>query len=91
MPKSIWNGTISFGLAHVPVKLYSATESKSVSFHEVHVTRRRPRSSTSGICSKEDKEVPFKEVVKGYEVSAGRVRRARARTRSTPPPARAAR
>ena len=40
-PQSIWNGTISFGLAHVPIKLYSATESKTVSFHEVHVTRRR--------------------------------------------------
>src|SRR5918996_1637847 len=38
MPKSIWNGTISFGLAHVPIKLYSATESKTVSFREVHLS-----------------------------------------------------
>jgi DNA end-binding protein Ku len=67
-PKSIWNGTISFGLAHVPVKLYSATESKSVSFHEVHVSDGA-RIEHKRICSKEGKEVPFKQVVKGYEVS----------------------
>jgi DNA end-binding protein Ku len=67
MPKSIWNGTISFGLAHVPVKLYSATESKTVHFNEVHVSDGA-RIEHKRICSKEDKEVPFKEVVKGYEI-----------------------
>jgi DNA end-binding protein Ku len=67
-PKSIWNGTISFGLAHVPIKLYSATESKTVSFHEVHVTDGA-RLEHKRICSKEGKEVPFKQVVKGYEVA----------------------
>jgi DNA end-binding protein Ku len=67
MPKSIWNGTISFGLAHVPVKLYSATESKTVSFHEVHVSDGA-RIEHRRICSKEGKEVPYKQVVKGYEV-----------------------
>jgi DNA end-binding protein Ku len=34
--RSIWNGTIAFGLVNVPVKVYSATESKTVHFHEVH-------------------------------------------------------
>jgi DNA end-binding protein Ku len=68
-PKSIWNGTISFGLAHVPVKLYSATESKSVSFQEVHVSDGA-RIEHRRVCSKEGREVPFKEIVKGYEVSA---------------------
>jgi DNA end-binding protein Ku len=67
-PKSIWNGTISFGLAHVPVKLYSATESKSVSFREVHVSDGA-RIEHKRVCSKEGREVPFKEIVKGYEVS----------------------
>jgi DNA end-binding protein Ku len=70
-PKSIWNGTITFGLAHVPVKLYSATESKTVSFHEVHVSDGA-RLEHRRLCSKEDKEVPFKEIVKGYEVSEGK-------------------
>ena len=68
MPRSIWNGTISFGLAHVPIKLYSATESKTVSFHEVHMSDGA-RIEHRRICSKEGKEVPYKEVVKGFEVS----------------------
>jgi DNA end-binding protein Ku len=68
MPKSIWNGTISFGLAHVPIKLYSATESKTVSFHEVHLSDGAPIEHRR-LCSKEGKEVPYKEVVKGYEIS----------------------
>jgi DNA end-binding protein Ku len=66
-PKSIWNGTISFGLAHVPVKLYSATESKTVSFREVHVSDGA-RIEHKRVCSKDGREVPFKQVVKGYEV-----------------------
>jgi DNA end-binding protein Ku len=37
MPRSIWNGTIAFGAVAVPVKLYSAVESKTVHFHEVHL------------------------------------------------------
>jgi len=69
MPKSIWNGTISFGLAHVPVKLYSATESKTVSFHEVHVSDGA-RIEHKRVCSKDGREVPYKQIVKGYEVSA---------------------
>jgi DNA end-binding protein Ku len=36
MPRSIWNGTITFGLVNVPIKLFTATESKSVRFNEVH-------------------------------------------------------
>jgi DNA end-binding protein Ku len=68
MPRSIWNGTISFGLAHVPVKLYTATESKTVSFHEVHLSDGA-RIQHRRICSREDKEVPYKEVVRGFEVS----------------------
>src|SRR5919201_571059 len=67
MARSIWNGTIAFGLMTVPVKLHTATDSKTVSFREVHlddgahIEHRR-------FCSKEDKEVPYKQVVKGYEV-----------------------
>ena len=71
MPKSIWNGTISFGLVHVPVKLYSATESKTVHFHEVHL-KDGSKVEHRRFCSKEDKEVEYKDVVKGYEVSSGK-------------------
>jgi DNA end-binding protein Ku len=68
MPRSIWNGTISFGLAYVPIKLYSATESKTVHFREVHLSDGAPIEHRR-ICSKESKEVPYKEVVKGFEVA----------------------
>ena len=71
MPKSIWNGTITFGMVNVPVKLYSATESKTVHFQEVHV-RDGAKVEHRRICPKEDTEVAYKDIVKGYEVSAGR-------------------
>lgn len=66
-PRSIWNGTIAFGLMSVPVKLHTATESKTVHFHEVHLDDGA-RIEHRRFCSKEDDEVPYKEVVKGYEV-----------------------
>jgi DNA end-binding protein Ku len=70
VPRSLWNGTVAFGLVRVPVKLYSATESHTVPLHERHagdgaaIEHRR-------VCEKEDREVPYKEVVKGYEVRKG--------------------
>jgi DNA end-binding protein Ku len=70
VPRSLWNGTISIGLINVPVKLYSAVESKTVHFREVHlgddakVEHRR-------FCSIEDREVPYDEVVRGFEVGDG--------------------
>jgi DNA end-binding protein Ku len=70
-PKSIWNGTVSFGLVHVPVKMYSATESKTVHFHEVHLADGS-RIEHRRFCSKENKEIPYEQVVKGYEVSKGK-------------------
>ena len=71
MPRSIWNGTITFGAVNVPVKLYTATESKTVHFHELHA-KDEARVEHRRFCSKEDKEVPYDEVVKGYEVKGGR-------------------
>src|SRR5687768_12320464 len=69
--RSIWNGTITFGMVNVPVKLYTATEWKTIHFHLVHA-RDGSRIENRRICSKEDKEVPYKEVVKGYEVTEGK-------------------
>lgn len=68
MPRSIWNGIVTFGLVNVPVKLYIATESKTVHFHELH-EKDEARIEHKRICPKEDEEVPFKEIVKGYEVA----------------------
>jgi len=66
-PRSIWNGTITFGLVNVPIKLFSATESKTVHFSEVHA-KDGGKIEHRRICSREDKEVAYDEVVKGYEV-----------------------
>jgi DNA end-binding protein Ku len=70
MARSIWNGTITFGLIAVPIKVHSATEDKSVHFHQVH-DKDGARIRQKRICSKEGKEVPYKEVAKGYEVREG--------------------
>jgi DNA end-binding protein Ku len=71
MPRSLWNGTIAFGMVRVPVKLYSATESKAIRFRERHATDGGAIEHRR-VCSKEDREVPYSEIVKGFEVSSGR-------------------
>jgi DNA end-binding protein Ku len=70
MPRSLWNGTIAFGMVRVPVKLYSATESKAVRFRERHSTDGAAIEHRR-ICTQEGKEVPYGETVKGFEVSSG--------------------
>jgi DNA end-binding protein Ku len=71
MPHSLWNGTIAFGMVRVPVKLYSATESKAIQFHERHIGDGAPIEHRR-ICAKEHREVPYEEVVKGFETTTGR-------------------
>jgi len=66
-PRSIWNGTISFGLVKVPIKLYSATESHTIRFREVHIKDKAPLEHRR-ICTAEDVEVEYSEIVKGYEI-----------------------
>jgi DNA end-binding protein Ku len=70
-PRSIWNGTITFGLVTVPIKVYSATESKTVRFHEVHA-KDGGRIEHRRICSKDGKEVDYEDVARGYEVGKGK-------------------
>src|SRR5829696_10160918 len=70
MPRSLWNGTVTFGVIAVPVKLYTATESKTVSFREVHLDDGA-KIEHRRFCAKDEKEVPYEEVVKGYEVREG--------------------
>ena len=68
-PRSLWNGSIAFGLVTVPVKVYTATESKTVHFREVDA-KDGGRIEHRRICSKDGKEVSSKETVRGYQVSA---------------------
>jgi DNA end-binding protein Ku len=70
MPRSIWNGTITFGLMRVPIKVHSATEDHAVHFHEVHA-KDGARIEHRRICSKEGKSVPYNQVAQGYEVRTG--------------------
>jgi DNA end-binding protein Ku len=69
-PRSIFNATITFGLVNVPIRLHTATESKSVSFHEVHVSDGA-RIEHRRINPKTGKVVDADDVVKGYEVAKG--------------------
>jgi DNA end-binding protein Ku len=70
MPRSLWNGTIAFGMVRVPVKLYSATESKAVRFRERHATDGAAIEHRR-VCVQEGREIPYGETVKGFEVSSG--------------------
>jgi DNA end-binding protein Ku len=71
MPRAIWSGAISFGLVNVPVKLYSATSPKTVRFNQLHAADGG-RLRQKRVCSIDGEEVPFEEIVKGYEVSPDR-------------------
>lgn len=68
--RSIWNGAISFGLVSIPIKLVNATESRSVSFRQIHAAdggRIRYRK----VCELDDEEVPQAEIGKAYEDADG--------------------
>src|SRR4051794_4671761 len=71
MARSIWRGAISFGLVNVPVKLYSAVSKKTVRFNQLHETDHS-RIQLKRFCADEEAEVPYEEIVKGYEISPGR-------------------
>ena len=62
-----WSGSIVFGMVSVPVQLYKATETHSgPKFHQVH-EKDGGRIRLKRYCEAEDKEVPYKEIAKGYE------------------------
>lgn len=70
MPRSIWSGSISFGLVNVPVKLVSATSPKDVRFHQLH-DKDGGRVNQKRVCSLDGEEVDYSEIVKGYEFHKG--------------------
>jgi DNA end-binding protein Ku len=70
MPRAIWSGVISFGLVSIPVKLYTATESKSLSFHQLH-EKCKSRIKELRWCPTCDRQVDYDEIVKGFEYSKG--------------------
>ena len=70
--RSIWKGAISFGLVSIPVKLYSATEERDVSFHQVH-REDAGRIRYKRVCQTCGEEVQYADIAKGYELPSGEV------------------
>src|SRR6266508_3141822 len=64
--KTIWKGAISFGLVTIPVRVYGATEEKSLRFHQLHAPDGG-RIRYKRVCSVDGEEVDYGEIVKGYE------------------------
>jgi DNA end-binding protein Ku len=69
--KSIWNGSISFGLVNIPIKLYSAIESKSFSFRMLSSKDHSP-IKYKRVSEKTGEEVAWKDIVKGIEIEKGK-------------------
>jgi len=68
MPRSMWSGAISFGLVNVPVKLYSAVSRKTVRFHQLN-SKTGHRIAQKRVDSVSNEEVPYEDIVKGYELT----------------------
>jgi DNA end-binding protein Ku len=68
MPRAIWSGSISFGLLNVPVRLFSAVSRKNVSFRELRQSDGS-RIRHKRVAEADGEEVPYEEIVKGYEIS----------------------
>lgn len=70
--RPVWTGALTFGLVNIPVRLHSAVQSKErVSFRLLHKTDLSP-IRYERVCQKEDKAVPWSNIVKGYEYTKGK-------------------
>jgi DNA end-binding protein Ku len=68
--RAIWNGSISFGLVNIPVRLYSAAKERALSFRLLAKDDLCPISYKK-VCRDHDREIEQKDIVKGYEVTDG--------------------
>jgi DNA end-binding protein Ku len=66
--QAIWKGAISFGMVTIPIKVFSATEEKDISFRQVHVADGG-RIRYKRVCSECGEEVPYSDIGKGYETA----------------------
>jgi DNA end-binding protein Ku len=71
MPRAMWTGTIGFGMVTVPVKLYSAVDRKTVRFHQLS-GKTGARVAQKRVDPSSGAEVPYEDVVKGYELAPDR-------------------
>src|SRR5258706_7144152 len=71
MPHAIWNGSITFGLVTIPVKLFTAVrENEGIQFHLLH-DKDQARIHNVRQCEVDGKEVPWNDVVRGFEYEKG--------------------
>jgi DNA end-binding protein Ku len=70
MPRSLWTGSLSFGLVNVPVALLSAVRDQKVHFRQIHEKSHEP-VHISYVCKKEDRPVPYDEIAHGFETDNG--------------------
>ena len=71
MARAIWSGAISFGLVNIPVKLYSAVSRKTVRFHQIDAESGQ-RIRQQRVNPESGDEIPYEQIVKGYEISPDR-------------------
>jgi DNA end-binding protein Ku len=69
--RALWRGSISFGLVNVPVKMYAATERKSLSFRQIHKTCGTPIRYEK-VCPFCNRKVEDDEIARGYEYEKGK-------------------
>jgi DNA end-binding protein Ku len=70
MPRSLWSGSLSFGLVNVPVALVSAVQDRDVHFHQID-SESGARLHVERYCKKEGVAIPYEEVAHGYPQSDG--------------------
>lgn len=68
--RAIWSGVITFGMVSIPIKLYSATESKDISFNQLHA-ECKSRIREFKFCPNCDRKLESEEIEKGYEYAKG--------------------
>ena len=70
MPRSIWKGSIAFGLVNIPIELYSAVRDHRPKFRLLHAKDEAP-VRYERVCQTEGKPVAWEDLVKGYEYEKG--------------------
>jgi DNA end-binding protein Ku len=71
MPRTLWSGSLSFGLVNVPVRLVSAARDLDFHFHQLHA-KDKARIEQRRFCSEEDVEVGWEEVARSFELDNGK-------------------
>jgi len=69
--RAIWKGSISFGLVNIPIALYPATKREELRFRLLRATDLSP-VSYKRVAEKDGREVPWDQIVKGYEYEKGK-------------------